>query len=483
MKHIQTQPLLYQRIASTIEQQIKNEVLKIGDRLPSLRVICREYGVSQSTAIQAYHSLESRSLVEARPQSGFYVCQLPQRHFGAPACSKPPVAVSSENIDSLTEKVYNNLGSGKKLIPFSSAHPSTELLPVAKLNKAMVYAMRHLEDSGLGYEHPSGNERLRKQIARWSFAMEARLDYRHLLITSGCLNAIAHCLAAVTHPGDTIIMESPVSFGMLQVARSFGLRVLELPTDPVNGIDLDLLEKNLQKKKIAACLLISNFSNPLGCCMPDEHKKRAVKMMAKYGVPLIENDLNGDIYFGNQRPKSCKTYDEEGWVLWCGSVSKTLAPGYRVGWVEAGRFRQEVARAQLYRAISPGALTQETIAHFLETGRYESHLRKLRQQLYSNYLMFVKTIHQAFPASITKISRPQGGFVLWVELSSKLNTLELYERAIRQQISIAPGRLFSLRDQYHHCFRLNYGLPWTPGTENGLKTLGKLTHTLLHSAS
>lgn len=480
MKTINRHPLLYQRIANTIEQQIKKDILKIGDRLPSLRVICREYGVSQSTAIQAYHYLESRSLIQSRPQSGFFVCQSPQKNLAPVSRSKPPASISPEDIDTLTERVYNNLGSGKKMLPFSSAHPSSSLLPIAKLNKSLVYAMRRLESSGLNYEHPWGNENLRRQIARWTFAMEARLDYRDILITAGCLNAISHCLAAVTNPGDTVIMESPVSFGMLQVAHSFSLQVLELPTDPVTGIDLEILEKTLQKKKIAACLLISNFSNPLGCCMPDEHKKEVVRMASRYGVPVIENDINGDIYFGTQRPKSCKTYDEEGWVLWCGSVSKSLAPGYRVGWVDAGRFKEEVSRIQLYRSISPATLTQEVIAHFLETGRYETHLRRLRQQLYSGYLKYVKSIQQYFPSAVTRVSRPQGGYVLWVEMSRNFNALEMYERAILQQISIAPGRMFSLRNQYHHCFRLNYGLPWNKTTENGLQTLGRIAHSLQH---
>ncbi len=478
MKTIPQNPLLYQRIAATIEQQIKKEILKIGDRLPSLRVISREYGVSQSTAIQAYHYLESRSLVQARPQSGFFVCQSPHNNLATVSRSRPPVSLATEDIDSLTEKVYGNLGSGKKMIPFSSAHPCPDLLPVAKLNKALVHAMRRLDDGGAGYEHPAGNERLRRQIARWSFAMEAKLDYRDILVTAGCLNAISYCLAAITSPGDTVIMESPVSFGMLQVAQSFSLQVLELPTDPVTGIDMNELEKALQRKKIAACLLISNFSNPMGCCMPDEHKKAVARLASVYGVPIIENDINGDIYFGEQRPKSCKTYDEEGWVLWCSSVSKSLAPGYRTGWVEAGRFRNEVSRAQLYRAISPATLTQEVIAHFLETGRYETHLRKLRQQLYSRYLMYVKTIHEHFPSPDTRLSRPQGGFVLWVELPRDMDALDLYDRAIRQQISIAPGRMFSLRNQYHHCFRLNYGLPSNEKTEKALQALGKMSRSL-----
>ncbi|HYC29554.1 MAG TPA: PLP-dependent aminotransferase family protein, partial [Chitinophagaceae bacterium] len=208
-------------------------------------------------------------------------------------------------------------------------------------------------------------------------------------------------------------------------------------------------------------------------CMPDEHKKEAVRILEKFNVPLIENDLNGDIYFGSQRPKSCKTYDESGLVMWCGSVSKSLAPGYRVGWVEAGKFKDKVQQVKLYHSISSTAITQEVVSRFLENGRYETHLRKLRHTLYTNYLQYIKLINDCFPGD-TLVSQPQGGFVLWVELNKKVNTVELYEKALLQKISIAPGKMFTLTDQFSNCMRLNYGLVWNERTETGLRILGKL---------
>lgn len=269
-------------------------------------------------------------------------------------------------------------------------------------------------------------------------------------------------------------MESPVSFGMIQVAHSLGLVIEELPCHPVTGVEMEALEKAFSKKNIKVCLLISNFSNPLGSCMPDEHKQRAVQLAAKYGIPLIENDLNGDLYFGSRRPTSCKTYDESGMVLWCGSVSKTLAPGYRVGWVEAGSFKEKILQTKLYHAISTTSITHEAVANFLEAGRYETHLRRLRQTLYSNYLHYIRAINDFFPVDHLRVSRPQGGFVLWLELNKKINTLELYEAAAGRNISIAPGKMFTLKNQYNNCFRLNYGLHWDERKLHALKTLGGL---------
>ncbi|MFT2010497.1 PLP-dependent aminotransferase family protein [Pontibacter sp. 13R65] len=463
---------LYLRISGVIEHQILTNILRYGDKLPSLRTICREYGVSQNTALKAYYHLESKLLIETRPQSGYYVRYSSHRIPAIPKVTNPAATAKTGDSDQLISIVYNSLGEDGCL-PLSLGTPANELLPIAKLNKGLLLAARELKGSGVAYDKVEGNVRLRRQIARWSFAMEYQFSHEDLITTNGCLNALSYCMMALTEKGDTVAMESPVSFGMLQLAQVLGLKVLELPTHPQTGVDLNALEDALRKEKLKLCLFISNFSNPLGSCMPDAHKKEAVRLIEKYNIPLIENDLNADVYFGKHRPKSCKTYDECGLVLWCGSVSKTLAPGYRVGWVAPGKFKERILRMKLYHAISSTAVTQEVIASFLETGRYESHLRKLRQTLHFNYLKYAQTIADYFPEG-TKASRPQGGFVLWVELPRHINTIQLYEKALKQKISFAPGRIFTLQNQFDNCMRLNYGLVWNEKLECSLQLLGNL---------
>lgn len=463
---------LYLRIAGVIERQILDNILRIGDKLPSLRTICQEYGVSQNTALNAYYHLEGKMLIESRPQSGYYVRYSRARIPSIPQRTNPSATASYGDSELLVSRVYDNLGEDGPL-PLSLGTPANELLPIAKLNKGLVQAARDLKGSGVAYDKAEGNERLRRQIARWAFAMECNFTHEDIITTSGCLNALSYCMMAVTEKGDTIAMESPVSFGMLQLARALGLKVLELPTHPQTGVDLNAFEEALKDKGVKASLLISNFSNPLGSCMPEGNKKAAVRLSEKHNVPLIENDLNGDVYFGPHRPKSCKTYDTTGIVLWCGSVSKTLAPGYRVGWTAPGKFREKVLKMKLYHAISSTAITQEVIAGFLETGRYENHLRKLRHTLHGNLLKYSGLVADHFPEG-TMASRPQGGFVLWVELPRSVNTMSLYEKASRRKISFAPGRIFTLQDQYDNCLRLNYGLLWNERLETHLKALGDL---------
>jgi len=464
----------YLVVAARLEQQIRQGLLPAGQKLPSVRTLSREMQLSISTILQAYYALEAQGLVEARPQSGYYVrgarraSALPGRTAPHPA----PAGPREEDVESLLAQVFEQVVAPHRLL-FSQGVPAPALLPIAKLNKALLQAQRELPHAGTSYEPLQGNLLLRRQIARYALFWGSSLTDEDLVTTEGCTSALAFCLTAVTRPGDTIAVESPVYFGVLQLARSLGLRLLELPTDPVTGVDLAALARHLAQGQVQACLFIPNFSNPIGSCMPDAHKEQLVGLLERYRVPLIEDDLYGDLHFGAHRPKPCKAYDQHGWVLWCGSVSKTLAPGYRVGWVAPGRYLEAVLRIKKYRAGRSPALTQQAVGNFLATGRYELHLRRLRQTLAANCARYQQAILTFFPPD-TKVSQPQGGFILWVELNRAIDTTQLYHALLAHHIVIAPGRLFSLQTQYTHCLRLSYGLPFDERVEQSLQLMGRL---------
>jgi DNA-binding transcriptional MocR family regulator len=463
---------LYLNIADGIERQIMDEVLNIGDKLPSVRLLSKEHEVSVSTVLQAYYHLEGKGLIESRPQSGYYVKFNPAKFPQKIEKSNPPLSAKNKNVEAIISEVYDDF-SKPGIVRFSLSVPAPEILPLAKLNKAMIQAMRELPDNGTSYEAIQGNALLRRQIARWSPQWGGELKAEDIVTTAGCMNAISYCLMALTKPGDTIAVESPVYFGTLRFAQSIGLKVVELPTDPDTGVDPDDVKKALEKHNIKACFFVTNFSNPLGYCMPDEQKEALVKLLSRHGVPLIEDDLYGDVYFGKKRPRSCKSFDEEGNVLWCGSVSKTLAPGYRVGWCAPGKYIDKVKRLKLYHSITSATTQQAAIANFLATGRYEHHLRKLRQTLHANSLNYIRTIGEHFPEG-TKMTNPQGGFILWLELAKNIDTYQLYQEAMLHKISIAPGSMFTLQDRYRNCMRLSYGMHWKPEMERALKKLGGL---------
>jgi len=461
----------YIEVAERIEKLIERRALKVGDRLLSVRSLSREQGISLSTSFQAYYHLESKGLIEARPQSGYYVKFSPRDTFEIPASSEPAEEALPVSVDEMISSVYNDLRS-PKLLSFSLSAPDVSLLPSAKLNKSVLHSLRHSPDHCLSYEHVQGNELLRKQIAKLSFNWGGSLSEDDVVITARCMEALSFCLKAITKPGDAVATESPTFYGIFRVMQSLGLKVVEVPTDLITGVDINYLEQAIERFDIKACLFVCNFNNPIGSCVPDEKKKQLVDLLAKKEIPLIEDDIYGDLYFGKTRPRTCKTYDKKGLVLHCGSFSKSLAPGHRIGWTAPGRFKDTVIQLKRMHNVSTNTLAQVSIAHFLQNGRYDFHLRRLRKDLHTQCLRYFQAITEFFPKGI-RITRPQGGFVLWIEMKN-VDGYKLHKRALRHQIGIAPGQIFSSQDQFQNYFRLSYGLPWSDKVEKGLKTLGEL---------
>ena len=463
---------LYMQVADGIEKMIADEVLQIGDKLPSVRVLSDEYGISMGTAFQAYYHLEGKGLIESKPKSGYYVRFNHRRLPGLPKTIIAEPIPSEVSVKDMIASVYKDL-SATDIINFSVAVPALELVPAAKLNKSVVYALRNSKNSCLGYEHVQGNLDLRKQIARLSFNWGGTVRPDEVVVTTGCMEALVMCLRAVTKWGDMVVVEKPAYFGIYQAMESLGLKVVEISSDSNTGPDLDELDKILKKFPVKAVLLVPNFSNPIGSCMPDENKRKLVNIITKHNIPLIEDDIYGELYFGRNRPKTCKYYDKAQLVMHCSSVSKSLAPGYRVGWVIPGRFLQAVKQLKMMHTISSPSLTQAAMAHFLEMGRYEYHLKSLRRSLHTQCLRYTQAIMQYFPAD-TKISRPSGGFVLWIELNKKVDAYKLCKEAQRHHISVAPGQIFSASSNYSNYVRISYGAPWSEDVEYGLMMLGRL---------
>jgi DNA-binding transcriptional MocR family regulator len=462
----------YVEVAERIESLIGKRVLKIGDKLLSVRALSKEQGISLSTSFQAYYHLESKGLIEARPQSGYYVKYSPEHTFDLPKVCEPTDDVLPVSVDDMINSVYRDLNA-KGIVNFSVAIPSIKLLPTAKLNKALMQVVRESPSSLIHYEHVQGNVELRKQIARQSFNWGGTPGEDDIVITAGAVEALALCIKAVTKPGDAVAIENPTYYAIFQVMESHGLKVVEIPTDPTTGVDLHYLEQAIPRFNIKACLFVNTFNNPLGSCMPDDKKKKLVEMLAKKEIPLIEDDIYGELYFGKTRPKTCKSFDKKGLVLHCASFSKSLAPGYRIGWAIPGRFKEKVIRLKRMHSVSTNTVTQAAIANFLANGRYELHLRHLRKALHTQSLRYLQAISEYFPED-TCITRPQGGFTLWIELNPKISAYKLHKKALKYNIGIAPGPIFSTQGKFENCFRLSYGEPWNEKIEEGIKTLGKL---------
>ncbi|HYE17754.1 MAG TPA: PLP-dependent aminotransferase family protein [Tepidisphaeraceae bacterium] len=465
---------LYTDVADRVTALITAGTLRPGARIPSVRKLSRQFKVSISTVLQAYRLLEDRGHVEAKPQSGYYVKSRFWQRPPEPERTQPPKRTTKVTIGDMATRVLQE-ARRPGIVMLGAALSGSDVLPVRQLNRIAAAVGRRSPKAGATYDVPPGCEMLRVQIARRALDAGITVSPDHVVTTSGCQEAIALCLRAVTKPGDTVAVESPTFYGILQLLELLGLRALEIPTDPRTGVCLSALQGLLDaNKSVRACLFVNNFNNPLGSLVPDDDKRKLVELLAAREIPLIEDDIYGELGFAPARPSAAKAYDKTGNVLLCSSFSKTIAPGYRVGWCLPGKHQAQFERAKLFSNIATATIPQLAIAEYLAAGGYDHHLRRIRRTYQQQIARMSDAVQEYFPAG-TKLTRPQGGFVLWVELPAGVDTLALHDRALEHNISIAPGPIFSPSGKYANCLRLNCEAEWSDTLERAIETLGKLT--------
>jgi DNA-binding transcriptional MocR family regulator len=467
----------YEKFADEIAELIRTGVLGPGEKVPSVRHASRTYGVSPSTVFQAYYLLEDRGLIQARARSGYFVREHAKRPLHEPELTAH--AAQTTEVD-VSELVFSVLASLKDphTVPFGSAFPSPDLFPLPRLAKSMAHALRRLSPHEIIADMTAGNADLRRQIALRYMVSGVMLPMEELVISNGAMEALNLCLQCVTQPGDLVAIESPTFYACLQVLERLQLKAVEIPVHPREGIDLGALSESLKQLPIKACWFMSSLQNPLGASMSEEKKQALYELLVEHQVPLIEDDVYAELYFGSHPPKPVKSFDREGLVMHCSSFSKSLAPGYRIGWVAGGRYAEQIARLKLMTTISPSVPAQAALADYLQHGGYDRHLRKLRHALEMQQSAMLASAARHFPAS-TRVTRPSGGYFLWFEFPERLDSLQLLRLALAQGISLAPGPIFSASQGFRHCARLNYGHPWNPRSEQAMEVLGRLVAGLL----
>ena len=463
----------YVRIANEIENKITGGVYKAGEKLPSIRKLHDHTGFSITTVYQAYIELENRGVVEPKLKSGFYVKPLLGNILPSPKLKIHKPVPQKVSINALADSIVDTMGDAS-VVQLGGTVPSPELLPYNQLFRSIkTKTSAEVMDIITKYQSPAGTLQLKRQISKRTLEISQNIAEDDIIITSGCLEAVHLCLRAVAGPGDTIIVESPTFHCFLQLIEDLNMFALELPTDPQTGIDLNSLKQALDQNDVKACILIPNFHNPLGYTMPDHNKRIMVDLVSQKNIPIIEDNIYGDLYFDQTRPSTLKSFDTRGLVLHCASFSKTLAPGLRVGWTIPGVFYERVKRLKLNTSITSPALNQYIISEFLKSGAYDRHLRHLRNALKNQVGNTALAIARHFPKG-TKITAPQGGLVLWVQLDDKVDGLEVYQEARKHHIAIIPGILCSNTDNYKNFIRISCGNLWSEKIEAAIAKLGQI---------
>ena len=460
----------YQHLADLLAQRIEAGLYQSGERLPSVRTLSDEHSVSISTVQQAYHLLEDRQLITPQPRSGYYVT--PRKHTPpAPAISRPaqrPVEITQWGcvLDRLNEEPDNDA------IPFGSGSPDMCQSTMAPLWKAMTRLMQAQDSRVLNYDPVYGSHALREQVARLTIDSGCHLNPADIIITHGCHEALMVAIRAACQEGDIVAVESPAFHGIMQKLRGSKIKVIEIPTDSSTGISVEALKLALEQWPIKAVMLVPNCNNPLGFIMPEQRKRELLSLAQCYDIAIIEDDVYGDLAFEYPRPITIKSLDTDGRVLLCSSFSKTVAPGLRVGWIAPGRYFDRVVYMKYTGTGASASHPQLAIAEFIKSGGYQTHLRRMRKYYQQNLEKFTCRVREYFPCGIC-VSRPQGGFMMWIELPEHFDSVRLSLELSEAKVQFVMGSPFSASGKYRNCLRLNYGLPYSDKADQALRKLAK----------
>lgn len=469
-----TPTLAYERVEQRLRLLIQRGTLRPGDRMPSIREICRTEKVSPGTAVQALSNLEACSLVRARPRSGFYVeaplvLPVPVPDPGAMKPVKPGVSEDAA-------RVFLDLARPGN-VALGAGVADSSLLPAEEIARSVARAARLGAPHFARYTGAAVDLPLRREVARRLALRGCSAGPEEIVIAHGCMEAVNLSLRAVARPGDTVIVESPTYFGLLELIENLGMKALPVPSATDCGLDLAALEKALRRYRVAACLLIPSFGNPNGALMPQSRRDELGRLLARHEVPLIEDDIYGELPFEGDSPRPVKAGSHALDTLLCGSLSKTLSPDLRIGWVAAGRRVEDVRRQRWISSIATPSVTTRAACDYLQSGHYDRHLRSFRRLLGTQMSRISHAVAGAFPPG-TAMSRPRGGYMLWVELPRRVDALALRDAALREKISICPGPIFCAEGGHRHFIRLNCALPWNSVLQKALETLGSLASEL-----
>jgi DNA-binding transcriptional MocR family regulator len=463
---------LYESIAELMIVDIDVGRLPPGSRLPALRVLAKQHSISITTATNSYRYLEELGWIFSQPQSGFFVAkqfskvehpQVPEfegekrdpRDFGPTSGYSPNVNFTS---------------------PLGTSMISPELLPTLELQRSIKRSASRAQDLLHRYPEPQGDVRLRKALSNHFRNDHFTFLDSELVITNGCIDAIRIAIETVTKAGDTIAISSPCFSGLLDLLSVLSRKIIEIPSNE-EGIDLEQLEKHMQNNDIKAGLFNTSHMNPSGTSLSNQQKKRLAQMASDYKTPIIEDDVYIELSHHGKPPLPAKYWDNNGYILWCGSVSKTLAAGLRIGWCLPGRYLQSYLRQHKLTGLGVNGLIQTSIAEFINTGDYRTHVNKIRLTLSKHVYSYHKYLVENLPEN-SRVSLPDGGIVLWVQIP-ELDAVELERQAKKQQIDIRSGSSFSTHQFYKDCFRINIGWPLQQSTKSNsayqqIKTLCEL---------
>ena len=469
LRNIKMSIHIFEDLVEFIEAKINDNIWLFGDKLPSIRCLAAEHGVSKNTVIRALMELEQKGLVEAKPKVGYFVSKIKKTHK-IPQQLYPNLAPLEVTVPEIFYDIMSRSAAFDILPKSTPLPPSNHLI---ELNRHISRALRDsVHNKSMYYDSPLGLESLRQQIKDRYRLRGLSLGVDDFCITSGCQHALFLALLVTCKPGDNVAVESPAFYGVVQLLEQLNLNIIEVSASAVSGLDPDELEKALAHWQIKACIVTPTFATPTGSTMPVQAREKLISLANAHDFAVIEDDIYGELSFTNNIAP-LKALDSQQRVILCSSFSKSLSRDLRIGWIAAGRWQDDVVRLKLTSQLASCQTQQQGIASFISSGGFRRHLDHFTRTLQHQRQQLLTALARYWPNNI-RYTVPKGGIALWLELDSNIDTAKLYNETIKENIIITPGALFTCSNYYRNYIRLSFNHPTVGKREKAIKTLGQL---------
>lgn len=460
----------YQRLAQQLVQKINCGEMQSGQRLNSLRQFAAQQQISLNTAKSCYELLEAQGFIYAIDKSGYFVAQVAHESpLGLP--EHPDFKPDVQEVSHLALQIaIQEESMNCQFIQLGAIQLSPDFLPLDTLRRSMQRALKHSQPDDFLYSDKQGHRQLREALSAHWAEDGLYIDSELIYISNGCMPALSLLIQTLTDEGDSIIVPTPNYNGQLQLLATLKRKIVEIPAD-ASGIDLNRLEQAMQHSGAKACLMTANFQNPLGFCLSNTDKEKIAQLSAQYECPIIEDDIFAECGYTQHRPLPIQHWDKQGYVIYCGSISKSLSPSYRVGWFCLPQRLRSLHAQLLLQHVAVNTPLQLALADLIYSRAYRQHLNVLKPQLMMQMQRYKEYIAKIFEGIEVRINQPQGSFVLWLQFSECISSWEMYCFARQQGITIVPGLVFGRENRYNNCIRLNAGYALSEEIQDALQLL------------
>lgn len=459
---------LYRQLAGSLQQRIRSGALPPRTRLPTVRQLAQQLGVTRLTVHSAYAELQAGGWLEATVGRGTFVAERIEQLVAPPEAELGrEVTPAGMLADMLRMTQLPGLAA------LARADPAPEYYPLRNWQRATELALSGGGPALMTYTNPQGDLALRSILAEVVRERGISAGPDELMVVAGVTNGMALATALLARPGSTVLVEQPTYLGLLNILAARGVRAVGLPMDG-EGLVIEAVEEALKGERPAFLYTIPTFQNPSGSCLSAPRRAALLELAARYSLPIVEDDIYGVMGFECAPPRALKADDRTGQVIYLSSFSKSLMPGLRMGYVVASpALVKGLVRLRQAQDVCSPPLTQRALAHFIEQGWWHSHVRRMLPRYRERRDALLRAMERHFPMGVTW-TRPRGGFTSWVTLPQGVPVMELYLSAIGRGVAFAPGQVFNAGGESTPHLRLCFGAEPPERIGEAVATLGAL---------